>query len=304
MPSVQTKEYSIAVLITAIIILIISISGQLPLYAVIDKTTNGENSLKTNMALKQFKNISSMAVVVLVIIQAVFITRFSACQQNIKKQCQESFNLALETAENCNNLNEVYDFLSSKNYNFTELKNNGNFDGYVLENSISKISFTLNNDDEKTEEKHGLERLASIFTDTIKSKHPESYEQKNEYYIHFSLTNLSKYKNGSESISLIKLKTNEDDLDKMFDLETKVKNSFENSIDMLKISCPTAAYITPSKDKSRINSEINLTYSAGFNENAYNTEFNFIIKSDKAKKINELKENIISEIKADMHPKS
>lgn len=289
-PDSQNTKYSIIVLISAIIILLFSIVSQIPIYAALNKTANSENTIKTNKELKTFKNVSIISAIIFIIITSIFTARFFACRENIKNQCSESFKLALEIAENCNNLGEVSEFLSENNYKFKEI--NGS-KGYTFENSISKISVTLNNGDAEKEEKHGLERLAAIFENTIKSKYPESYEQKNDYYIQFSLTNLAKYKNGSDSVSLSMLKTPEKELDILYNFEANENHSSEEIINAVTDTCPTSLFILPSKDKSRLDSEINLTYSTGYGDNSYNTDYNFKIKSEKKEKIEKQKESII-----------
>lgn len=292
-PASQNTKYSISVLICTIIILLISVATQIPIFIMLNKTANFENTKSTNNALKIFKKVSIISAVILVAITSIFTARFFACRENIKRQCTENIELTLEIAENCSNLSEVPSYLAEHNYSFKEINSNGNVEGYIFSNSISEILITLNNDDAKKEEKHGLERIAAIFENRIKSKYPESFEQKNEYYIQFSLINLAKYKNGSDSISLTLLKTPEEELDILYNFEASEIHSYQDIAYAIKNTCPTSVYILPSKDKSTFDSQVKLTCSTGYGDNSYNTDYNLVIESEKKGKIKKQKESIV-----------
>lgn len=294
-PSALSKEYSPLVLVFTVALFAAGLFIQIFILALSVKKEKGNNSLKTNHSLKALKKLLFSLSIASIILFGIFTLRFFAFQNNIKDEYMKNYNLAFEIANQCETQQEVIDFVNNSNYDFKESKSGGEIDGYILNGAIGSvnISFIFEEEEENT---NVFERLSSIFVNAVYAKYPESKELKSEYSVNVYLSNLSDYKNGSDSISLAKLKTDEKKLDEFYDYKAKNPDLNDALDDMFIESCPVNIYFHPSKDKKRFNSEIILSYAAGYGKNSYNTDFNFKISSEKAKVVSQQKELVINTI--------
>lgn len=295
-PAAQQNGYHFSSLIITIILFILSVSIQILILFCIIKTEKAQNSKRTNSTLKILKAVISSFAAASIIAAAVFTARFFAFQSNIKNDYIKTYQLAIEISEQCETWQQVSDYVSESGYDFKATVKDGIPQSYKLDSSTACLLLTINADEDDARLKE-LDKFTGRIFKMLMAQYPETLESKYQYSVQVSTNNISKYKNGADSISLMKLKTNEEYIDKLYNIESETPSKTE-IIHFVKESCPSNAYILPSKDKRNYNSEIKITYTCGYGENAYDTEFDFICKSEKAEKIDEIKSNIISTIKS------
>lgn len=279
-PIIVTTVIGIAVAL----ITIISVSYSL-------KTKSYNNSLFDNHFAKAVSDIAIVLAVISVITGTVCFTRFFAFQNTIQEKYSNDYKLALDIAEKCDTVDDIVNYINNCPLNFTESKENNEIIGYTYNSEIGNIVISFKSYDENQKET-AYDRLMNRFANSIKNAFPESAEKQYDYTINLTASNIGKYKNGYDSISLSKLHIKPEELDQIYNF-TSTETINEEQLEFFDNYLPKNLYITPSNDKYKHDSEAVYTFTAGKGKNSFDTDFNITILSEKFKEIQAEKEHII-----------
>lgn len=258
------------------------------------KTKSYNNSLFDNHFAKAVSNIAIVLAVISFIVGTVCFTRFFAFQNTIKEKYSNDYALALDIAAKCETVDDVVNYINNSSENFSETKQNGKTIGYTYNSDIGNIIINFNieeNDENKKETAY--ERLIKRFAKAILKTFPESAENQYDYTINLTVSGLSKYQNGYNSISLAKLRIKDTDIDQIYNF-TAIENSNQEILEFFSSYLPKNLYITPSNNNYNHDGELVYTFTAGKGSNSFDTDFNITLCSEKFIKINEQKNDIIT----------
>lgn len=276
---------SVSLLMTVIITLI-TIS-----YSI--KLKNCNNKLSDNHFNKAASNIVLVLSITVIIAGIICSTRFFAYQNSIKEKYYNDYILALDIADKCKTTDDVTNYINNNSEKFSEIKQKKKITGYTYNSDVGNIIISFNIEENEIEQKQtAYEKLIKRFANAIIKAYPESAEKQYDYIINFTAANLSKYKNGYDSISLAKLRIQDTDLDQIYNF-TATERSNEEILEFLNTYIPKNLYITPSNNKYTHDSELVYTFTAGKGDNSFDTDFNITLQSEKLIKINEQKNEII-----------
>lgn len=257
------------------------------------KTKNCNNNLFDN----HFHNVVSKIVIMLIIIFSIISllcsTRFFVFQNTIKEKYQNDYKLALDIAEKCETSDDIISYISQRPENFTETKKDNQIIGYSLSNDIGNIIISFNIDEENENKKEtATDKLRKIFANAILNTFPESSEKQSDYTINLAVTNLGRFKNGYNSISLAKLRIKPEELDKIHTFTSTEKDK-EEYLEFFNDYLPKNLYIIPSNNQKKHDSELIYTFTAGNNKNSFDTDFDITLRSEKYILIENQKNNIV-----------
>lgn len=276
-------------LIVAIIVLLTTIISSS--YCI--KKQNLNNTLSDNHLNNTVSKINLIMTVVFVIISILCSTRFFVFQNNIKEKYSDDISLAFDIAKSCETVNDINEYIKNSSADFTEIKNKNQIIGYSYNSQIANIIINFNPDDDENKKETATERLAKVFANAILKRYPESYEKQTDYSINLSISNLSQYKNGYDSLSLYKIKTTPNQLDDIYNFIALNKDN-NTQAEFLKEYSPANLYIIPSNNQYKHDTQFTYTYTIGSGTNAYNTDFIVYEYSEKRKNIETLKEKVIN----------
>lgn len=257
------------------------------------KTKNCNNSLFDNHFNKTISKIILLSAIILFVLSALCSTRFFFFQNTIKEKYRNDYNLVLDITEKCETVDDIVSYVNQSSKDFTETKKDNKTIGYSFSSDIGNITISFNIDEEDENKKEtATDRLRKIFANAILNTFPESAEKQSDYIVNLAVANLGKYKNGYDSISLAKLRIKPDELDKIYNFTSTTKDN-EEYLEFFNTYLPKNLYITPSNNQKNHDSELVYTFTAGNNENAFDTDFNITLRSEKYISIEKQKQNIV-----------
>lgn len=262
------------------------------------KTKSCNNSLFDNHFNNEVSKIVILLAIIFIIIGALCSTRFFVFQNTIKEKYRNDYNLILDITETCETVDDVINYVNQSSENFTETQKGNKTIGYSLNSDIGNIiiSFNIDKEDENKKET-ATDRLRKIFANAILNTFPESAEKQSDYTINLAIANLGKFKNGYDSISLAKLRIKPEELDKIHTFTSTEKDN-EEYLEFFNNYLPKNLYITPSNNQKKHDSELVYTFTAGNNENSFDTDFNITLRSEKYISIEKQKNSIVEFFKA------
>lgn len=257
------------------------------------KTKNCNNSLVDNHFNKTLSKTVILLAVIFITIGVLCSTRFFVFQNTIKEKYRNDYILALDITEKCETVDDVISYVNQNSADFTETKKNNKIIGYSLSSDIGNIIISFNIDEEDENKKEtATDKLRKIFANAILNTFPESAEKQSDYTLNLAIANLGKYKNGYDSISLAKLHIKPEELDNIHNFTATEKEN-EEYLEFFNDYLPKNLYITPSNNQKTHDSELVYTFTAGNNENSFDTDFNITLRSEKYISIEEQKKNIV-----------
>lgn len=279
-------------IICIIIFVISAIILSIGLFFVI-KFEKQENTLKTNKSKKLFSKALAILCVSTIAIGLLFASDIFLIQTKIEEQYQADYSLMFEIAEKCESKQDINKYLKANN--ITPKQNNSN--KIIIEANTSDIIIDFS--EEKTKEPNdAFEKLfANILTGLINKTFPETLEKQYGYIIRYDMSEKfnkdNGFENGYDSLGLTKIKTYPQDLDNLFNFETKKETTNEELIEAFGMYYPKKLTIYASDNHSKHFTNVSFDYTAGSYQNAFVQTFDETLISENEKTVNNQKKETL-----------
>lgn len=273
-------------IVFAILFLIFVIGVCTVLFILQRKYENFENTRKVNTFNKAFKKTLTALSIFSLLISALLILSFTNVQSNMVKSYNKDYDIVFDISQNCRNKKEFKQFIKDKNYQFEKIDDNI----FTYTGQISTITVTFGHV-ENEEMNPGVYKFSKIVQNILLSHYPQSKETPNDYTINFAVTNISAFKNGINALSLSELMIKDSELDSIYNF-TSFEHTTKEKIEFFKKYHPQAISVLPSNNQKKHNTVMTLTFTAGDENNTFDTEFEETLYSENAKTVQKQKEMV------------
>ena len=252
-----------------------------------------ENTLKTNRARKSFSKLLTASCVLSLVMCALFAGDIVIIQSQIEKQYTADYNTVFEIVENCENRQQVEEYIKEKGYEHSYLNNNE----IVINGHVSNIRLDFSEMKQEELDDPWARLFGKIVLGYLGEMYPQSLEKQFDYIItldvseKFSIAN--GFEKGCDSIGLAKIKTQPRDLDNLFDFQTKDNTTNEEMLETFGMYYPKKITVYASNNHKTHSSSIEFEYPAGEYEFSYVESFTETLECENAVKVNEQKKLVL-----------
>lgn len=274
------------IFVTAVAVLSVSIFF-------IKKYENQENTIKTNHSKKAFSKVLIALCIFMITVGAMFAGDIFIVQSKLKEQYIHDYNTVFEIAQSCESRQEVEQYLEEKGISPIEKNTNK----IVFPVNTSNIVIDFSEESQNESEDPWARLMNKVIWAYVEKAYPESAEKKSDYKIIYDMSekynSSNGFSNGLDSVGLMKIKTAPNDLDNLFDFQTKKDSSNEDKITAFGKYYPKKITVYASNNHKKHSTTVDFDYTAGNYQNAFVQSFNETLLCDNAITVNEQKKAVL-----------